>query len=173
MELLRKMLKNREENQANILAKRLDRLWTKKQKEKDSKLKEMRKENIKCIRKLLKKRQNVENKYERRDILNDYKNFGSEAYAPLTRHGYFPDRRAEQYQVKNRYLDSYQGLLELEASLPPYVLQLQLKPPKRVITTRDGYMKRKYREEQRLEDIHNVILNFYLKCIEFGSIEKS
>ena len=48
MELLRKMLKNREENQANILAKRLDRLWVKKQKEKDAKLKELRKENIKC-----------------------------------------------------------------------------------------------------------------------------
>ena len=48
------------------------------------------------------------------------------------------------------------GLLELEASLPPYVLQLQIRPPQRIITTKDGYMKRKYKEEKRLDDIHAV-----------------
>ena len=48
------------------------------------------------------------------------------------------------------------GLLELEASLPPYVLQLNIVPPRRLTTTKDGYMKRKYREEKRLEDIHAV-----------------
>ena len=63
----------------------------------------------KGIRKLIKKRQNVENIYKRRDVIEDYKNYGSEAYAPLTRHGYFPDRNSENYVVKNRYLDTYQG----------------------------------------------------------------
>jgi len=48
MEMLKKMLKNREENQASISAKRLDRLWVKKQKEKDAKIKKLRSENIKC-----------------------------------------------------------------------------------------------------------------------------
>ena len=48
------------------------------------------------------------------------------------------------------------GLLELEASLPPFVLELNIKPPRRQMTTRDGYLKRKYREEKRLEDIHDV-----------------
>ncbi len=47
MELLKKMLKTREENQASILAKKLDRLWAKKQKEKDHKIKKLRAENIK------------------------------------------------------------------------------------------------------------------------------
>ncbi len=47
MELLKKMLKTREENQANILVKRLDRLWIKKQKEKESKIKKLRTDNIK------------------------------------------------------------------------------------------------------------------------------
>ena len=64
---------------------------------------------LKGIRKLIKKRQNVENTYKRRDVIEDYKNYGSEAYAPLTRHGYFPDRNSENYVVKNRYLDTYQG----------------------------------------------------------------
>jgi hypothetical protein len=57
----------------------------------------------------------------------------------------------------------FKGLLELEASLPSYVLQLQITPPKRIVSTKDGYLKRKYREEKRLEDIHNVILLLLLK----------
>ncbi len=176
MEILKKMLKKREDNQANILIKRLDRLWVRKQKEKESQIKKVRSENIKCkylydvkilmksnffylllvIRKLVKKRENIENTLKRRDIIEDYANYASEAYAPLTRHGNFPDRNAENYQVKNKYLDTYQGLLELEASLPPHVLQLTIKAPKRQTTTKDGYLKRKYREEKRLEDIHAV-----------------
>ena len=48
MEMLKKMLKKREENQANILVKRLDRLWVRKQKEKESQIKKVRNENIKC-----------------------------------------------------------------------------------------------------------------------------
>ena len=47
MELLKKMLKNREENQAGILAKKLDRLWSKRQREKENKIKKLRAENIK------------------------------------------------------------------------------------------------------------------------------
>jgi hypothetical protein len=158
MELLKKMLKNREENQANILAKRLDRLWVKRQKEKEAKIKKLRSENIKNIRKLIKKRENAHNEYKPRNIIEDYSNFDTEVYAPLTRHGYFPDKNADNYQVRNKYLDTYQGLLELEASLPSYVLKLNIKSPKRVTTTKDGYLKRKFREEKRLDDIHNVIL---------------
>lgn len=157
MQLLKKMLKTREENQQNILVKRLDRLWVKKQKEKDAQIKKIRSDNIKNIRKLVKKRENVQGILKRRNIIEDYSNFGSESYAPLTRHGNFPDKNADIYQVKNKYLDSYQGLLELEASLPPYVLQLQIKPPKRVVNTKDGYMKRKYKEEKRLDDIYAQI----------------
>lgn len=49
MELLKKMLKDREETQANILARRLDRLWEKKQKEKDVRIKKLRVEHIKSM----------------------------------------------------------------------------------------------------------------------------
>lgn len=47
MELLKKMLKERENNQASILAKKLDRLWLKKQREKEAKIRKLRVENIK------------------------------------------------------------------------------------------------------------------------------
>lgn len=47
MELLKKMLKERDENQASILTKKLDRLWMKKQREKEARIRKLRVENIK------------------------------------------------------------------------------------------------------------------------------
>jgi hypothetical protein len=113
------------------------------------------------IRKLVRKRENVLNEYKRRDVISDYTQYGSEAYAPLTRHGSFPDKNADNYQVRNKYLDTFQGLLELEASLPPFVLQVNMKPPKRVVNTKDGYMKRKFKEQKRLDDIYTVSFVFF------------
>ena len=152
------MLKDREKNQESILAKRLDRLWAKKQKEKEKRIKKLRIDHIKIIRKLVKKRENVEGAYEPKNIIEEYTNYGSESYAPLTRFGYFPDKNADNYQVRSKYLDTFEGLLELEASLPPSVLQVQIKPPKRITTTKDGYMKRKYRDEKQLEAIQEGII---------------
>lgn len=56
------------------------------------------------------------------------------------------------------YLILLKGLLELEASLPPSALQIKLTPPKRTTTTKDGYMKRKYRQEKELQEIQDVCL---------------
>ena len=64
---------------------------------------------FKVIRKLIKKRENVFGEYKPRNIISDYSNYESEEYAPLTRHGYFPDKNAENYLVKNKYLDTYNG----------------------------------------------------------------
>lgn len=63
------------------------------------------------IRKLIKKRENPKYEQKKRNIIEEYSNFESETYAPLTRVGYFPDKNADNYVVKNRYLDTYQGRL--------------------------------------------------------------
>ena len=52
-----------------------------------------------------------------------------QVYAPQTRVGVFLDRGSEQYNVKNRYLTTYDGLIELENSLPDYVTQPRIKMP--------------------------------------------
>ncbi|KAK3106963.1 hypothetical protein FSP39_004095 [Pinctada imbricata] len=157
MEVLKKLLKKREENHAELNIKRLDKLWTKKQKDKEKKIKKIRNEHIKSIRKLTRKRSAVEGKLERRDIVHEYSSFGSQTYAPLTRIGMFLDRGSEQYVVKSRHLSSYQGLLELEASLPDFVVNPRIKAPKPKTVTKTGYMKRKYRQEQELKDMHLTI----------------
>lgn len=94
------------------------------------------------IRKLLKKRQEVEGKFERRNILKEYADPGSQAYAPLSRVGVFMDRGSEKYKVKSRYLTTYQGLLELENSLPDYILRPRIQAPKRKSASKgiDNYL---------------------------------
>lgn len=166
LEVLKQLLKQREENHQELNIKRLDKLWSKKQKTKEDKIKKIRNEHIKTIRKLTEKRRKVEGKLERRDIINDYSGFNSQTYAPLTRIGVFLDRGSEQFVVKSRHLNTYQGLLELEASLPHFVTQPRIKAPKPKTVTKAGFVKRKYRQEMELMDMHESIKEDKLKGAE-------
>lgn len=155
LEVLKRLLRQRQENQEDVTNRRLDRLWSRRQKEKEEKFKRIRYEHIKIIRKLLKKRKAVEGRLERRDIVRDYADPSSQAFAPLTRVGVFLDRGSEQYVVRNRYLTTYDGLCELESTLPAFVMQPRVKAPKPLTVTADGFVKRKYRRENELAEFHN------------------
>jgi len=63
-----------------------------------------------AIRKLTKKHKNIEGKLERREVVKDFSDYGSQTYAPLTRFGVFLDRGSEQFVVKSRYISTYQGM---------------------------------------------------------------
>ncbi len=105
------------------------------------------------IRKLTRKRDAVEGKLERRDFLKDYSDPSSQVYAPMSRIGVFLDRGSEQNVVKSRYLSTYQGLLELEASLPDYVLKPRIQAPKPKSAGQGGFVKRKQRRKYELEEV--------------------
>ncbi|ELU06518.1 hypothetical protein CAPTEDRAFT_90714, partial [Capitella teleta] len=157
LEVLKRLLKQREEHHQDLNTKRLDRLWARKQEEKEERVARIRAEHIKTIRKLTEKRRKVEGKLERRDRVTDYADYGSQTYAPMTRVGVFLDRGSEQYVVKSRYISTYQGLLELEDSMPDYVMQPRIKAPKPRTVTKSGFVRRKYRQEQQLAELHAVI----------------
>ncbi|WAR04924.1 CFA91-like protein [Mya arenaria] len=163
-EMERKEWALREQEIEKLQETRLEVLkQSKKQKEKESRIKKIRNEHIKTIRKLTDKRRKVEGKLERREVINDYATYGSQTYAPLTRVGIFIDRGSEQYTVKSRHLNTYQGLLELEASLPDFVTQPRIKGPKPKTVTKSGFVKRKYRQEIELMDMHETIKEAKLK----------
>jgi len=67
---------------------------------------------------MYKARKNVEIKGIKRDIIEDYANFGSTVYAPITRDGLSLDKKANKYEVQPEALSSYQGIEELSRSLP-------------------------------------------------------
>ncbi|XP_072166389.1 cilia- and flagella-associated protein 91-like isoform X2 [Diadema setosum] len=166
LQLLQKILREREENHTKLSAKRLDKLWAKKQQERERKVAWIRKEHIKAIRKLTEKRRKVEGKLERRDITKDYSAFASEAYAPMTRHGVFLDKGSEQYVVKSKYISTYQGLLELENSLPDFVTQPRVIAPKPKSSGKLGFIKRQQRRQNELNEIYKGIKNQKKKGVE-------
>ncbi|CAG5116047.1 unnamed protein product [Candidula unifasciata] len=163
LEVLQKLLKQREENHQELNIKRLDKLWAVKQKDKEARSKKIRSEYIKAIRKLTNKRARVLNSFRRRNIIKDYTDPGSETYAPLTRIGVFLDRGSEQYVVKSRHLSTYQGLLELEASLPSFVLNPRIKAPYSNTTTKTGYIKKKFRKDHELSEVYEIMRNSRLE----------
>uniref|UniRef100_A0A8D0KZI6 Cilia- and flagella-associated protein 91 n=1 Tax=Strix occidentalis caurina TaxID=311401 RepID=A0A8D0KZI6_STROC len=159
LEVLKKLLRRREENQNKLDAKRLDDHWQNHQKVKEEKIKKIQHD---CHlfwsnRKLIAKGNNVMGKLERRDIIKEYTDFASQTYAPLSRIGYFPDNHSERYVVKNLYLNTFAGLCELEASLPDSVTQVKIEAPKpKYTTTKTGFIKRSAKLEVELAQIHQV-----------------
>ena len=71
----------------------------------------------------------------------------------MSRIGVFLDRGSEQFVVKSRYLSTYQGLLELEASLPDYVLKPRVQAPRPKSTGKGGFVKRKERRKFELDEV--------------------
>ena len=67
---------------------------------------------------MYKARKNVEIKGKKRDIIEDYANFGSTVYAPITREGLSLDKKANKYEVQPEALSTYAGLQELSRTLP-------------------------------------------------------
>lgn len=157
LELLKKLLSEREEKQASITNKRLDKIWKFKQKQKEKNVSKIRLRHKKDLRKFNLSKKRVEGKLERRDIIDDYINKGSSVFAPLTRDGVFPDRKQDEYVVKSSYLSTYDGLLDLEQTLPNHVTNPTIKvpvPPEKMI---GPYIKRKYKQEFELKDIYDKI----------------
>ncbi|XP_053154496.1 cilia- and flagella-associated protein 91 isoform X2 [Hemicordylus capensis] len=158
LELLKALLKNREENRDELDVSRLDTHWFNLMREKEEKVKKIQHEHIKAIRRIIAKGKNVEGKLERRNVIKDYTDYESQPYAPLSRIGYFPDNHADRYIVKNHFLNTYDGLLELEASLPDSVTQPQTEAPKpRSTTTKDGFIKRSARLEMELAQVYQIL----------------
>ncbi|XP_055727704.1 cilia- and flagella-associated protein 91 [Salvelinus fontinalis] len=153
--LLMGLLRQREEVQQEATVDRLDLKYSQHQRDKESKLSKIRNDYIVSMRKLTAKRKNVEGKLKRRDIIKDYSNYSSQTYAPLSRIGLFPDRHSQCNMVKSRYLDTYEGLLELEAGLPVSVTEPCIKAP--VPKVSKGFVKRSARREMELMKTHQAL----------------
>ncbi|NWW16607.1 CFA91 protein, partial [Falcunculus frontatus] len=155
LELFKKLLQRREENQNELDAMRLYNQWQNHQKAKEEKLRKIQRDCALMFRKLIAKRKNLMGKLERRDIIKEYNDFSSQTYAPLSRNGFFPDNNSDYYAVKNFYLNTFAGLCELEKSVPDSVSQLKIKAPKPKCTiTKTGYIKKSGRLDAVLAQVH-------------------
>ncbi|XP_072901447.1 cilia- and flagella-associated protein 91 isoform X2 [Hemitrygon akajei] len=154
LDVLKSLLNQREAKQQEVNVKRIDIQWSKQQQKKSATIKKIRLEHIKEIRKLTARRKNVEGTLERRSLIKDYANYGSEVYAPISRIGQFPDQNSERFVVKSHFLSTYDGLLDLEDSLPDFVTQPRIRIQRPKLTTKDGFLKYSARKEMELAKLH-------------------
>ncbi|XP_007942115.1 cilia- and flagella-associated protein 91 [Orycteropus afer afer] len=167
LEVLKQLLKKREENQNETNMKNLNAQWSKLQEAKEAKVAKIQHRHISEIRKLIGKAKNIEGKLERRNIIKDYTDYASQIYGPQSRLGRFPDNNSENFVVKNHFLNTYEGLVELESCLPDFVTQPRIRPLKpKVITTKAGFLKRAARVEHELAEVHKALLDKKNKVLE-------
>uniref|UniRef100_A0A2K6LKN3 Cilia- and flagella-associated protein 91 n=1 Tax=Rhinopithecus bieti TaxID=61621 RepID=A0A2K6LKN3_RHIBE len=167
LEVLKELLRKREENQNEVNMKHLNARWSKLQEAKEAKMAKIQRTHVSTIRKLAGKGKNIEGKLERRNIIKDYSDYASQVYGPLSRLGCFPDNNSEDFVVKNYYLNTYEGLVELESCLPDFVTQPRIRAPKpKVITTKAGFLKRAARLDYELAEVHKALLDKKNKVLE-------
>ena len=111
----------REKDTEEKNAQRTEEIRLKKMENKERAVAKIQRQRIKVLRKMYKARKNVEIKGHKRDIIEDYHNYGSTVYAPITREGLSLDKKANKYEVQPEALSSYQGIQELSISLPSKV----------------------------------------------------
>ncbi|KAK0130923.1 Cilia- and flagella-associated protein 91 [Merluccius polli] len=159
--VLRNLLYQRDRAQTQATAQRLDHNLAQHHRDKESELRKIHRDYILCEKNLpsalMAKRRNVEGRFERRDIVRDHTDHSSETYAPLTRSGSVPDRNHSQTAdvVKSCFINTYEGLLELEASLPASVLEPRIKVAKPKATK--GFVGRSERREIELMKTHQAL----------------
>lgn len=121
LNLLQSAMVEREKDTEEKNAQRTEEIRLKKMENKERAVAKIQRQRIKVLRKMYKARKNVEIKGKKRDIIEDYHNYGSTVYAPITREGLSLDKKANKYEVQPEALSSYQGIQELSISLPSKV----------------------------------------------------
>jgi hypothetical protein len=160
LEVLKEMLAEREDKQNTIIQQRLDRTLDLQEKQADEKLHKIRKAHIMATRQMGKGRKKLDDRiqHKQRDMLADYTHYDSEVYAPIARHGVFPDRGSEQFNVKSKYLDTYEGLCQLESSLGLKGEARVSQPKSKIGPDQNGFVRRKEREEWDLKEVHEQLI---------------
>ncbi|KAI9105397.1 solute carrier, TRAMD3 or PAT1-domain-containing protein [Phlyctochytrium arcticum] len=120
LEVLKQVIEHREADNERLNNERVHRVWERKLMERDEAVERIQRKRVKALRKLTQKRAHVEPMIYRRDIINDYADYGSVVYAPKTRDGVFWDKPEDV--VVRVQIDDFNGIQELEASLPPRYL---------------------------------------------------
>ncbi|KAM4559496.1 cilia- and flagella-associated protein 91 [Odontesthes bonariensis] len=162
--VLMDLLRQRDEAQKHLTIERLNQIYSKYQKDKETKLRKINNDYIRSLRKLEAKRKYVEGKLERRDIVTD-----SQTYTRQTHRDVFTNSNA--HEMKSAYLDTYEGLLELEARLTTAsVLKPRMKRPKPELmkygikspASRAVALLKKYKahqEEMTEKELHFLVKN--------------
>lgn len=154
LELLQQAVIVRDEEAMEFQEERVDALRQRKLEEKENKIADIQRKRILALRKLSKAKAKFIPKKDERDIIEDYVNFGSNVYAPVTRLGLFPDNNARDYNVFTDDLNKIEGITDLMDTIPNETLELSVQKPSK---TRS--LKREERfVHKELEKMNDILI---------------
>lgn len=130
IELIKNVLFKRDEEREEAMNERIELVRKAKNEEKDKKIAQTQKNRIKEIRKAFNSRALEEDKIKKpaRNIVEEYSNFGSQVYAPITRKGMSLDKLGNRYEIQPDCLQTYNGIEDLHMSIGRHHFDLNLKP---------------------------------------------
>ncbi|KAI3356327.1 hypothetical protein L3Q82_017549, partial [Scortum barcoo] len=126
--VLKDLLRQRDEGQKEVTSERLNQIYSKYQKDKETKLHKIQNDHTRSLRKLKAWKRNVDEKLERCGIVRN--NTYTPTYALRIHRDMFTNRSSNNNQLKSPYLDTYEGLLKLEAGLSACIFKPWAKTPK-------------------------------------------
>ncbi len=112
---LEKVVRREEEQREQLNTKKIESIMNRALESRDSTIQRIQERRISIIRKLAKQRDHVNGVKEKRDIIDDFANFGSRVYAPLAREGRRADAMILQ-DIKPPSLETHQAVGDLEKS---------------------------------------------------------
>jgi cell fate (sporulation/competence/biofilm development) regulator YmcA (YheA/YmcA/DUF963 family) len=120
LELMQALSKHREIERELLDSQKVQNIMERSMKRKEAALNKIEKKKVKAMRDQEKKRENVEGKLRRHDIIEDFANYSSSLYAPKTREG----RKKEAFilqDIKPPSLATLGGIESLEKRLAKLV----------------------------------------------------
>lgn len=128
MNLLQSALLERERETEEKHATRIEDIRIKATEKKERNLAKIHRKRIKVIRKKFKERKKMQattastsassSFTKKRDIIEDYADFSSQVYAPITRQGASFENKGSKFEVHPEALTTYQGINELHQQIP-------------------------------------------------------
>ena len=110
LELVKQAIVEREKDITDKNMKRIEEIKIRKTEQKNRLIAKIQRKKIKVMRKLLKSRKTEDEVDTRRNIIEDYADFGSQVYAGISRQGLTLDKLANKYEVQPVALNNYAGL---------------------------------------------------------------
>lgn len=130
LELLQTAIEARDRENEFVQDQRVEEVRRKKMEEKDRAVAQIQRRRITALRKLAKQRQADTLGKTKRNIIDEYADYGSQVYAPVTRKGQHPDKQARRnIEVNAQDLGSLGGLQNLESTLSNRVTQTMVRRP--------------------------------------------
>ncbi|CAG9328890.1 unnamed protein product [Blepharisma stoltei] len=161
LNLLHTALLDREKENEERSAQRVEELKLKKTEQKDRALVKIGRKRIKVLRKMFKQRKVADQMTVKRDIIEEYADYGSRVYAGITREGLNLDKLANKYEVQPEVLTTYVGLRELSESLPARITETVVNVVKEKNKIEKSYTRKDIQRRNALSRAQQAIDELY------------